>query len=63
MPIKRTCIYLEKKNALVRINLAKGTVGAYCLSPELVWTVALMTKNSLRPSILKPWQEQQTTST
>ena len=37
MTIRRTCIYLEKKNALVRINLGKGTVQAYCLNPELVW--------------------------
>lgn len=35
--IKNVCIYLEKKNALIRINLGKGTVQAYCLNPEMVW--------------------------
>lgn len=29
--------YLEKKKALIKINLGKGTVQAYCLNPELVW--------------------------
>ena len=35
--VKNVCVYLEKKGALVRINLGKGTVQAYCLDPEMVW--------------------------
>lgn len=35
--IKTVLNYLEKKEAVIRINLGKGTVQAYCLNPELVW--------------------------
>jgi hypothetical protein len=35
--IKRACVYLESINALLRINLGKGTVQAYCLNPNHVW--------------------------
>lgn len=35
--IKRACISLEAKHALLRISLGKGTVQAYCLNPHHVW--------------------------